>query len=144
MRSTIIDDSGMLSGGGRASVALVARVPLYSAAEVDREREREYMRRGKVADAVGALVSSLADRVRLQRELDMTRALEQRAQQRVFIGVAETSEQVKYLEKVADVDGQLLRQKGLIEKARLDLLGLCYESEVDRVDEFIGGFIKQK
>lgn len=144
MRSTIIDDSGMLSGGGRASVALVARVPLYSAAEVDREREREYMRRGKVADAVGALVSSLADRVRLQRELDMTRALEQRAQQRVFIGVAETSEQVKYLEKVADVDGQLLRQKGLIEKARLDLLGLCSESEVDRVDEFIGGFIKQK
>lgn len=144
MRSSYIDDSGLLTGGGRASVALVARVPLYSAAEVDREREREYMRRGKVADAVGALVSALADRARLQRELDMNRALEQRAQQRVFIGVAETTEQVKYLEKVADIDGQLLRQKGLIEKARLDLLGLCAEPEAQRVDEFLGTYIKQK
>lgn len=144
MRSTYIDDSGMLTGGGRASVALVARVPLYSAAEVDREREREYLRRGKVAEAVGALVSTLADRTRLQREFDMTRALEQRAQQRVFIGVAETSEQVKYLEKVAELDGQLLRQKGLLEKARLDLLGLCSDPEAQRLDEFISVYINQK
>lgn len=144
MRSTYIDDSGMLTGGGRASVALVARVPLYSAAEVDREREREYMRRGKVAEAVGALVSALADRTRLQREFEMNRALEQRAQQRVFIGVAETSEQVKYLEKVADIDGQLFRQKGLIEKARLDLLGLCSETQAQHIDDFIDSYIQQK
>jgi len=144
MRSTYIDDSGMLTGGGRASVALVARVPLYSAAELDREREREYLRRGKVAEAVGALVSALADRARLLREFDLTRALEQRAQQRIFIGVAETAEQVKYLEKVADVDGQLLRQRGLIEKARLDLLGLCAEPQAQRLDDFISAYINQK
>ncbi len=144
MRSTYIDDSGMLSGGGRASVALVARVPLYSAAEVDREREREFQRRSKAAEAVGALVSSLADRARLHRELDMSRALEQRAQQRVFIGVAETAEQVKYLEKVAELDGQLLRQRGLIEKARLDLLGLCGDRQAQQLDEFISEYINQK
>lgn len=136
-----LDSSGNWSTG-RASAALVARIPLYSAAEIDREREREFARRTKAADAVGDLVAALADRHRMRRELDIMRALERRAQERVKIGVAETGEQVKYLEKVADLESGLLKQRGTIEKARLVLLAMCTQKTADAVDAYLAQFIQ--
>lgn len=141
-RSTAVNSSGGLETGSRASVALVAKLPLYSSAELDREREREYTRRTKAADAVGELIGALADRQRIFRELDLMRALERRSQERVKIGVAETAEQVKYLEKVADLEGALIKQRGTIEKARLGLMGMCAAQHANRVDEYIARYIK--
>jgi hypothetical protein len=137
----VLSDTNSIDQGGRNSAAIVLRVPLYSAAELDREREREYMRRTKVADAVGDLISAVSDRQRVNRELMLMRSLEKRSQERVRIGVAETSEQVKYLEKVADLEGALIKHRGTLEKARLALIGLCATQHADRVDNYVSSFI---
>lgn len=140
---TYLDTSGTVATTGKTSAALVARIPLYSAAELDREREREFARRTKIADAVGELVAALADRHRMRRELEITRALERRSQERIKIGVAETAEQVRYLEKVASLESELLKQHGTIQKARLILVGHCTANAGDALDrhlvQYIGG-----
>lgn len=141
-RVNYLDENGTASGTSRAAVALVARIPLYSAMDLDREREREYMRRVKVADAVGVFYTALTDRERARRQLALMRAMERRAQERVKIGVTETAEQVTYMEKVAVIEGDLLKLRGQIEKSRLELIGHCSAkagNELDRIlVEYIG------
>lgn len=137
-RGLYLDDSnGVSSGGSRASAALVARLPLYSAIELDREREREWSRRVRVAESAGAFVSVLAERDKLRRQLDLLRALERRSQERVRAGVAETAEQVGFMEKVAGAEGEIVRLSGLLQKARIELLGNCHENQADGLDAHI-------
>lgn len=133
-RGLYLDDSGAASGGSRASAALVARLPLYSAIELDREREREWARRVRVAESTGQFVSILAERDKLRRQLDLLRALERRSQERVKAGVAETAEQVAFMEKVAGLEGELVRLSGQLQKARIELLGNCHEHQADALD----------
>ena len=134
-RGLYLDDSnGVSSGGSRASAALVARIPLYSAIELDREREREWSRRVRVAESAGAFVSILAERDKLRRQLDLLRALERRSQERVKAGVAETAEQVAFMEKVAGAEGEIVRLSGQLQKARIELLGNCHERQADGLD----------
>ena len=140
-RSGYVDESGSLQSNNRLSVGVVARLPLYSALELDREREREYARRTKLADAVGNFISILAERQKHNRELDLMRSLERRAQERIKIGVAETSEQVAYLEKVAIIEGKLLQQRGQLEKSRLELISHCSVSQADNLDKIILQFM---
>jgi hypothetical protein len=45
---------------GKSTVGIVARMPLYSATELDREREREYRRRSDTASKVADFVGHLA------------------------------------------------------------------------------------
>lgn len=131
------DSSGLSSGSSRASAALVARIPLYSAIELDREREREWSRRVRVAESAGAFVSVLAERDKLRRQLDLLRALERRSQERVRAGVAETAEQVAFMEKVAASEGEIVRLSGALQKARIELLGNCHELQADALDAHI-------
>jgi hypothetical protein len=136
-RTQTMDSDGTVRSGGRVGVGVVARLPLYSALELDREREREYMRRTKLADATGNFLSILAERQKHVRQLELMRALERRAQERVKAGITETSEQVGYLEKVAAVEGELLKQSGMLQKARLELIGHCSTLQADEVDRYI-------
>lgn len=137
-RSLYLDESsGLSSGSSRASAALVARIPLYSAIELDREREREWARRVRVAESAGQFVSVLAERDKLRRQLDLLRALERRSQERVRAGVAETAEQVGFLEKVAAAEGEIVRLSGALQKARIELLGNCHELQADALDAHI-------
>jgi hypothetical protein len=136
-RTQMMDSDGTVRSGGRAGVGVVARLPLYSALELDREREREYIRRTKLADATGNFLSILAERQKHVRQLELMRALERRAQERVKAGITETSEQVGYLEKVAGLEGELLKQSGMLQKARLELIGHCSPSQADDVDRYI-------
>jgi len=140
-RTQMMDSDGTVRSGGRAGVGVVARLPLYSALELDREREREYIRRTKLADATGNFLSILAERQKHVRQLELMRALERRSQERVKQGITETSEQVGYLEKVAGLEGELLKQSGMLQKARLELIGHCSSSQADEVDRFILQFM---
>ena len=126
-----LESAGQLTSAAPVSASLVARLPLYSATELDHEREREWMRRRRAAEAVGQLLTQLADRQRLRQERDLMRALEKRARQRVISGIVDSSEQVRYMERVADLEGQLLRQSGHIERSRLELLGFCDQAHAD-------------
>lgn len=140
-RSQVLEEDGSVRTAGRMGVSLVARLPLYSALELDREREREYMRRTKLADATGNFISILAERQKHMRQLELLRALERRSQERVRAGISETTEQVAFMEKVASTEGELLKQSGQLQKARLELIGHCAPSQADAVDRFILQFI---
>lgn len=142
--TTGVDESGIMRNLGRNSAALVARIPLYSATELDREREREYMRRTKLADSVGNFITALTDRHKTNRELELMRALEKRSQKRVQIGVTDTAEQVGYLQKVVNLEGELVKQRGLLEKSRLELIGHCKVDEADGMDRYLLQYIEAR
>jgi hypothetical protein len=122
---------------GQHYVGIVARMPLYSATELNREREREYRRRTDTAKTVGALVKALADRDTAIRQLGLYSSLEARAQVRVAQGVAETGEQVKYLEKVAAAhEAQISAETALIEH-RLALVAQCADDTASQLNAYL-------
>lgn len=129
--------------GNENYVGVVAKIPLYSAMELDKEREREANRRAKVAEAVGLLAASIAEWELNQRELALNRALEKRSQERIAMGVAETSEQVALLRTVAQLEGKSFQVRANIIKARLTVVGLCQDGpRADTVDNYIREFTR--
>lgn len=119
---------------------IVARIPLYSALEVDREREREAMRRSLVAQNVGKIEQQLAARTIARRELSLWRSIEDRSSRRVAAGVAETKEQLDAIAKVAGLESKLLDVAADLTAAKLILVGMCVdrsdvEGAIDRVIE---------
>ena len=139
----VLNPAEAAAGNGASYVGVVARIPLYSALEIDREREREFQRRKAVAGAVGALTQTLAEWAVVARKLSLFRALEKRAQERVAIGVAETGEQVQYLKEVAELEGRLNEVRAKVVEARMTFVGLCAEGvPADRVDAYIRQFTR--
>lgn len=104
---------------------LVAKIPLYSPTELDRQREHEAKRQGEAAAAAGAIVQALADRARAAREIQLYEALERRSQRRVFEGVADTDEQVGALRRVADAHTRAAEAAAKLTAAKLSLLAMC-------------------
>jgi hypothetical protein len=133
-------NSGIVSSSGDRSIALVARIPLISATELDKERNREAERRGKIAEAVGNLVSAYSERVMQLRQLKLLQALEKRAQERVRLGVAETAEQVRYLEQVSALETKIQALQSDEIKARLHVVGMCDERSMARIDAYLDTF----
>lgn len=123
---TVDDDGGTQLGSNY--VALITKIPLYSGRELDRQREREYRRRGDIAGLVADFVTSIASRNHAIRELALYRSLEARAYIRVQQGIVSASEQVTYLEKVADSQKNLIKTEARIMESRLRMTSTC-ESE---------------
>lgn len=132
--------TGTVTQTGSRYVALVARIPLISATELDKERAREAERHGKIADAVGELVSAFAERVMQTRQLELTRVLEKRAQERVRLGVAETAEQVRYLEQVSALEAKITTLQAAEIKARLHIVSVCDERKMAAIDAYLNDF----
>lgn len=117
---------------------LVAKIPLYSSLELDREREREAARRNTVAQNVGKIEQLLAARAIARRELSLWRAIEDRSGRRVAAGVTETKEQIEAIAKVAGLESTLLTVAADLTAAKLVLVGMCVErtdveAAIDRV-----------
>lgn len=110
---------------GSNYVAIVANLPLYSSTELNREKEREAMRRQATATIVADFISAIASRNHAIRELALYRSLETRAALRVQQGISEAKEQMAYLEKVATSRESLIKQEAKIMESRLKLSGLC-------------------
>ena len=134
--------TGSVSSHGDRYVALVARIPLLSATELDRERHREAERHGRVANAVGELVSAFAERIMSLRQLALVQALEKRSQERVRMGVAETAEQVRYLEQVSALEGKIQTLQASEIKAKLHIVAMCDELKMGRIDDYLEDFNK--
>ncbi len=110
---------------GQHYIGIVARMPLYSANEMSRQRLQEHKRRTETAAAIGALMTALANRNNAVRELGLFSSLEARSQVRVAQGVAETAEQVGYLTSVAAAHAAVIRAEAAIVEQRLALSGQC-------------------
>lgn len=132
--------SGNVTQQGDRYVALVARIPIVSAVELDKERSREFERRGKVAEAVAQLVSIISERELNTHELGLFRALEKRSQERVRVGVAETAEQVRYLEQVAGLEMKVETLRAAEIKARLEIVGMCDARKIGLIDDYLNNF----
>ena len=122
---------------GSSYAGLVASLPLYSATEEAREREREYMRRIKVAGFVAAFVQAIADRNHALRELGLYSSLEARSRVRVKSGITTTDEQVTFLEKVAAAQKSLITSESQIMEHRLALVGGCEDSKAEPLNVFL-------
>ena len=108
--------------------------------ELDKEREREIGRREKIAGSVGSFITALANWQMDERELVLMKSLERRSQERVGLGIAETNEQVKYLEKVASIDRSMVSSKAKLITARVMLQGMCDERKSWVIDEYLKRF----
>lgn len=129
------DSSG--SDIGKHYVGIVARMPLYSTKEFNRERQRELLIRQQTAEAIGSFMKALAKRNHAQRELGLYSSLEARAQIRVQSGFTGTDEQVKYLQKVADAQKDLIEAEGALIRYRLHLVAMCDERKAEQVNQHI-------
>ena len=138
--ATVDPGSGNVVQNSDRSIALVARIPLISATELDKERNRELQRHSQVADAVAELVSSFSERVMNQRQLSLIRALEKRSQERVGLGVAETSEQVALLEKSFALEAKIQVLQATEIKSRLHIVGMCDERRMASIDTYLATF----
>ena len=137
--SDVLDLEDTATGLGKSYVGIVAKMPLYSGKELDREKEREYMRRKDTAKAVADFVTAIAGRNHAVRELALYRSLEARSAVRVQQGVTEAAEQVGYLEKVASSQEKLISEEAKIMESRLLLSGMCDPKNA----ETIGGWLKK-
>ena len=119
---------------------IVFRVPLWSAMELDRERDREASRRNIVAATVGTYIKALADVQMSARELSLMKSLERRSQQRVGLGITDTSEQVKYLERVAAIDRGMYGQQAALITAHIALTALCDDNKRPSLEAYLSRF----
>lgn len=125
------------SGLAKHYVGIVAKMPLYSASEINKERQTEYERRQQVAANIKALLSGLANRRRAQRELGLYTSLEARSQKRVDLGLVEATEQISFLEKVAQAQSKLDDADAAIDGARLALVGQCRDEVANQVNDYL-------
>ena len=128
---------------GRHYIALVARMPLYSATDMSRERDREYLRRTTTAQTVGLLIAALASRNHAYRELGLYSALEARSQIRVAQGVADSAEQVGHLGRVAAAQQSLIVSESQLVQYRLTLISQCGEGESSALNYYIQAMIER-
>jgi len=133
--SSAVDVTGTTIG--RSMVGIVARMPIYSDSEMDRERQREYQRRLETASTIADFIGAIARRNAAVRTLSLSSMLEKRAQLRVREGIADADEQVKWLQKVIDTENELISAEGDIQKARLKLVALCRDDAADGINAFL-------
>lgn len=110
---------------GKFYVGIVATMPLYTGAEITRQRTEEEGRRQSLSSSVSAYKDSIAGYRLYQRLVGLYAVLEQRSRTRIAAGVVSTTEQVSYLEKTAKAWEDQITKESDIEKHRLALLSRC-------------------
>lgn len=118
-------------------IGIVGKMPIYSTTEQSRERQWEYQRRTDTAKIVAAFTQALAERNYAYRMMGLYLSLEARAQARVEQGVANVSEQVTYLEKVASSHKDVLAQEAKLLEHRLSLVAMCDNLQADNMNRYL-------
>jgi hypothetical protein len=132
---TSTDTSGI--GLSKYYAGVVVEIPIFSASEVNTERRAEYQRRTQLSDNIANFVKGMAAMRRAWREIGIYNAATIRSQARVREGIAPTTEQLGYVEKVAEAYSKLDDAKAMIEGARLSLYGQCRNEVADEVNEYL-------
>ena len=130
-------------GIGSHYAGIIFEMPLYSTTENDRERERESARRQNVAQTISSFEKSFSGLNRAIRERGLNMALEKRSQVRVKKGIASITEQVGYLEKVLNAEGEVEKYKADMTAARLTLVGYCREEERRNMNNYLLSLVKK-
>lgn len=136
---TSTDNSGI--GLSKYYAGVVVEIPLFSASEINTERRAEYQRRTQLSENIAAFVKGMAAMRRSWREIGIYNAATIRSQARVREGIAPTTEQFGYVEKVAEAYSKLDEAKAMVEGARLALYGQCRSEVADEVNEYLKAVI---
>lgn len=118
-------------------VGIVGEMPLYSTTEQAREREWEHKRRVGTASQVAAFVQALANRNHAYREMGIYLAMEARSQARVKQGIANITEQIGFLEKVATAQRDILSHEAKVIENRLALISMCDTDSSKHVNTYL-------
>lgn len=118
-------------------VGVVGKMPIYSTTEQSREREWEHKRRVKTASDVASFSEALANRNHAYREMGIYLAMEARSQARVKQGIANVSEQIGYLEKVAAAQRDILKYEAQVVENRLALISMCDDNTSERMNNYL-------
>ncbi|MCG8121391.1 MAG: hypothetical protein N0C82_17380 [Candidatus Thiodiazotropha endolucinida] len=129
--------SGDTSTLGKTYVGIVGRLPLYSAKEHNREREREITRREKLSERVSELISAIAIRNHAIRESALYRKLEARSQVRVQKGLVDVSEQLAHMEKYLAAHKTYVEARAKITSARLAIVASCLSSKRPTLNKWL-------
>ena len=118
-------------------IGIVGEMPLYSTTEQAREREWEHKRRVATASQVAAFVQALANRNHAYREMGIYLAMEARSQARVKQGIANITEQIGFLEKVAAAQRDILSHEAKVIENRLALISMCGTDSSKNVNTYL-------
>lgn len=118
-------------------IGIVGSMPLYSTTEQSRERQWEYQRRTATATSVASFTQALEERNYSYRLMGLYLSLEARSQLRVKQGVANITEQVGLLEKVASTHKDVLSHEAKIVEHRLALSSMCEASYTDKMNQYL-------
>ena len=134
---SVDEDNDGTTSIGQNYVRLVASMPIYSSKELSREREREYRRRTDTAGVIADFIKAVASRNHAIRQLSLYRSLEDRSRLRVQNGIADSGEQVKYLEKVSSSQLSLITTETKILDSRLRLISMCTPEKADLMNNHL-------
>lgn len=123
---------------GRYYARVVASMPLYSTAEIDRATQFEANIRDKIAQDVGGFFEALSRVTQAHRELGLFSSLESRSQARVKQGVAQTDEQIKYLERTIKAHQTVTTWNTQVNEMRIRLASYCREGRRNAVSAYLG------
>jgi hypothetical protein len=126
---------------GKSYVGLIANMPLYSSAELDRAKDRERTRRESVASSVSQLVAGVSARNQAMREMGLYRTLEARSAVRVKSGIVEITEQVGYLKDLSAAAEKIIVQDAKILEARLKLVGGCDPERAEPISKWLAEIV---
>ncbi|PSU00028.1 hypothetical protein C9J03_25385 [Photobacterium gaetbulicola] len=118
-------------------IGVVGEMPLYSTTEQAREREWEHKRRVGTAKNVATFAQALANRNHAYREMGLYLVMEARSQARVRQGIANITEQVGFLEKVAAAQRDILKYESQIVENRLALISMCDTARQEQVNSYL-------
>jgi hypothetical protein len=137
--------SATYDGGASGSGATVVfRTPLYSEAELDREREREAARRNKTAAAVSSFIENLVTHRLVEREIQIWKGSEAWSAWRVRTGAAPTTEQHEAEKRVYMLEIKRVETMAKVVTARLDLVGLCSNDKGAALNEYLRGYLREE
>ncbi|MCJ8349389.1 hypothetical protein [Moritella sp.] len=118
-------------------IGIVAKMPIYDTTDRSRSRDREYNRRVKTASHVAGFAQALANRNYAYREIGIYIAMEARAQARVAQGIVGVDEQIKYLEKTAGAQRNIIKTTAEATEHRLALVAMCDSEKSGNLNSYL-------
>ncbi|MCJ8352000.1 hypothetical protein [Moritella sp.] len=118
-------------------IGIVAKMPIYDTTDRSRSRDREYNRRVKTAAHVAGFAQALANRNYAYREIGIYIAMEARAQARVSQGIVGVDEQIKYLEKTAGAQRNIIKTTAEATEHRLALVAMCDSEKSSNLNNYL-------
>jgi len=122
---------------GKYYAGIVAKMPIWSDSEIERIKQIELKIHQLINEGVAQYLQAINMLIQSHRQLGLYSSLESRSQVRVRTGVADTSEQVNYLDKTIQAQTAVAEWEMKLDAARVGLSGLCTNGDQGLVNDYL-------